>query len=162
MDIEDVKNRIHDRVLITEQGCWEWRLKLRKNGYARVTYKRQSWYAHRLSYLAFVGELKEGLDVCHKCDNRKCVNPEHLFQGTRLENMQDAKQKNRLSTGESHSKLVRGELAGASRLKDSDIKAIFESKAGGTSGAEIARSYGVDKSTIHLIIKRKTWRHIYV
>ena len=164
MDYIDARKRIIARVLIPESGCWEWSLKVRPNGYARVTYKQKSFYAHRLSYSAFneVDLSKDDRDICHRCDNRKCVNPNHLFIGTRADNMQDAKSKGRLSTGESHSAKVRGSLSGSSKLSEEDVITIKELLANGVFGAEIARRYGVDKSTISCITTGKTWSHVNV
>jgi hypothetical protein len=131
--------RIATRIIITDDGCWEWGLKCRPNGYARVTFKRQSWYAHRLSYFAHGGELIEGMDVCHKCDNRKCVNPSHLFQGTRGDNMQDALSKGRVASGLSLPQ---------TKLSENDRELILVRINRGDKYVSIASDYGVSRQTI--------------
>jgi hypothetical protein len=78
-----------------ENGCWEWQKRLDKDGYGISWYNRKTMKAHRMSYMVYIGELQVGKFICHKCDNPKCCNPFHLFQGTPLDNIIDAQQKGR-------------------------------------------------------------------
>jgi hypothetical protein len=82
------------------QQCWEWKGALDRHGYGQVGWveegKPKHGSAHRLSYRTFVGPIPDDLFVCHRCDNRKCIKPDHLFLGTHRDNMADAMRKGRL------------------------------------------------------------------
>jgi hypothetical protein len=83
-------------------GCWLWLGRVSRGGYgelrvgSRTDNNRTAAYAHRLSYSMFKGDIPQGMLVCHSCDVRLCVNPEHLFVGTQTDNMRDASQKGRV------------------------------------------------------------------
>src|SRR3990167_7257965 len=95
-----MKERFLRKVSKTE-GCWIWTASLRGNsGYGAFKVCGKVELSHRVSYTLFVGRIPVGLDVCHRCDNRKCVNPDHLFIGSRKDNMQDASKKGRLTSSQ--------------------------------------------------------------
>jgi hypothetical protein len=87
-------------------GCWEWDRRLDRNGYPVINLRNGTSSAHRLSFVLRVGPIGN-LHVLHKCDNPKCVNPDHLFLGTHLDNMRDAARKNRFT----NRPIRRGKLA---------------------------------------------------
>lgn len=88
--------RFWDKVDIKgPDDCWEWQRSLNNGGYGRSHFNGKQIKAHRLSFLLTHHEIPEGMLVLHKCDNPKCVNPDHLFLGTHYDNMQDMKAKGR-------------------------------------------------------------------
>lgn len=83
-----------------ETQCWEWQSPLNVSGYGNFKIKQERILAHRFSYQFYIGEIPEGMFVCHRCDNRKCVSPFHLWIGTNKENINDAQNKGRLPTAQ--------------------------------------------------------------
>lgn len=136
-------------------GCWIWCAAIhRRNGYGAVKVGGSVRRVHRVAYqIANRTKVPPHLDVCHKCDVRCCINPDHLFLGTRTENMQDCIKKGRLSP----IPILVGEASPNSKLTENDVRRIRRDTR---SQRAIARAYGVDKGTIACIVKRKTWRHI--
>lgn len=85
-------------------GCIEWQGRKSFDGYGRVWFRGAEIGAHRVSYIMAIGEIPDGLYVCHTCDNRLCVNPEHLWLGTHIDNMNDMRSKGRGVGGENNQK----------------------------------------------------------
>ncbi len=133
--------------------CWEFKGKLFSNGYGDFRMNAVSTMAHRVSYFIANGELPDDLVVCHHCDNRRCVNPQHLFIGTQVDNMQDMMQKGR-------NKPARGEKGGKSKLTDNDVRSIRQLAISGMFHREIAAKFGVSTKQITVIVNRIQWSHI--
>lgn len=92
---KQTKESFYKKVRIKKSGCWHYKGALDSGGYGIVSYLGKLTQAHRLSWFFTNGEIPEGLLVCHKCDNRRCCNPDHLFLGTHKDNMQDMIKKGR-------------------------------------------------------------------
>lgn len=153
-------------------ACWPWLGIIEANGYGRLTDYWKKYLAHRLAYTFEHGEIPPGKNVCHSCDNRRCVNPSHLWLGTHLENMADMAAKGR-SVRRGPTNPLRGEALATSRLTEQEvveIRAAYANRreAGAklhrgdapTSVRGLAARYGVTPSAIHAIVTRKTWTHL--
>jgi hypothetical protein len=90
-------NRFLNKIIIVESGCWEWQAGMRgTTGYGAFKHEGKVIDAHRFSYELHKGKIPAGMLVCHKCDNRKCVNPDHLIFGIAQGQYQDAVNKGRI------------------------------------------------------------------
>lgn len=155
---ETVQERLRRRSIVTAGGCWEFSGCIQENGYSRLRLRSQTWYGHRASFVAFKGEVPEGMDVCHTCDNRRCVNPDHLFAGTRDDNMKDCRAKGRMSRGQKHSAVVMAAREKRSKLTKAQASAARRLMQHGVSHRWLAKKLGVSPDTLRLINKGKTWR----
>lgn len=122
--------------------CWPWTGCKNWAGYGKVGVENQLKGTHRVAWELTNGPIPDGLHVCHRCDNPPCCNPDHLFLGTRSDNMRDAREK--------------GRIAGQ-KLTRADVDVIRAEYAGGISMAAIGRARNVTRRSIANVIHGRTW-----
>ena len=137
--------------------CINWSKSLGHNGYGITTRNNKTYRAHRLAYCDYHNidhsDIK-GMVVRHTCDNRKCINPEHLVIGTHQDNMDDMKKRNRTAKGEAH---------GRAKLSEVDIKTIRDRYIRGSKVhglLAIAKDFGVAFQTVSKIVNRHRWQSV--
>jgi hypothetical protein len=132
-------------------GCWLWRGALLPNGYGILRIRARSSsniYAHRLAWELVNGEIPAGLFVCHRCDVRNCVRPDHLFLGTTTDNMRDMVAKRRQAHGERH---------GRAKLSAASVAEIRLALQAGASCAALGARYGVSDTVVGRIGREELW-----
>lgn len=132
--------------------CWNWLGPTYNKGAGRVFHDGKVYAAYRLAWELTNGPIPDGMFVCHKCDNRACCNPSHLFLGTPADNAADMVRKGRNSRGISHPR---------AKLSEADILSIREDHSSGKLGTTaLARKYGVCRTHIQCILRGELWSHL--
>lgn len=129
--------------------CWQWTGSLLDNRYGSMSRGGKTISSHRFSYEYFIGEIPVGLNVLHKCDNKVCVNPEHLFLGTYADNTEDMMKKGRDCT--------RNIIRKNQKLTIDNVKEIKNKFNIGFSNNRISKEYSVSERHINNIRKGNTW-----
>lgn len=137
----------------SDDECWEWQAHVQVNGYGSFSHKSHSMYAHRVSWMIAYGDIPEGMCVLHRCDNRCCVNPHHLFLGTYGDNNADMHEKGRANhpAAERHPR---------THLTWDDVRTIRHRYLTDDNllQADLAQEYGVANCTIKSIVCNQTWK----
>jgi len=136
-------------------GCWNWMGHIQK-GYGYFYNGTRMATVHRFSWVLANGPILNGPGyhgycVCHRCDNRKCVNPSHLFLGTAQENSNDQKSKGHTT---------RGERSSTARLSEAQVIEIRRLSNQGLSRAELARRYGITPQSMSALVRGKNWAYL--
>lgn len=148
----DLQARLSERTEVDENGCHNFTGAATGNGYRIFSVAGRSCLAHRVAYEIHSGEsIPEGMCVCHRCDNRSCINPEHLFLGSKADNAQDMVAKRRSLAGSRHHN---------SKLRESQVGVIKRQLREGANQTALARLYGVIPATINHIATGRTWSHV--
>lgn len=136
----------------TAVECWLWQGGFR-NGYGRLSYRNQGVSMHRFSYELAHGPVPDGLFVLHRCGNKACVNPAHLYAGTPSDN-------NRDTVEHGHCNPRRGERSKSAKLTEDGIRDIRARFASGVPARVLATEYGMSTSGLYSVISRKNWAHV--
>jgi len=149
-----------DKIEFSNNGCWNWVGDYWANsryGVIRSPITKKSYSAHRVSYLMFNGVPKDGLVICHRCDNTKCVNPSHLFEGTRSDNMLDASHKKRLHSQQPNAQKGENNRNAKFTKEFADKIRDYYSK-NSVSYSELAKYFNLkSKGHAYNIIANKIW-----
>ena len=136
----DTKKRFLKMVHVAANGCHEWTSTLHRDGYGKFYYEGSQAQAHRVAYTLFVGKIPEKMFVCHHCDNRKCVNPKHLYAGTPKQNMAD--------------KIARFKgLWGRMKYTTKQIEECKRLYSSGMSQVDVAKKLGMDQTTVSRFVR---------
>ena len=130
------------------KGCWPFTGYVASHGYGQFSYGDVRVRAHRFSWLMSRGPIPEGYNVCHHCDNPRCVNPNHLFLGLQRDNMHDAVRKGRKRAW------------GLQKLNADQVREIRALCAAGALQRDVAARFGIARNTVSGIVNRKSWAHL--
>lgn len=135
--------------------CWNWNEYLDTGGYGRVWVPslRREVKSHRVAWELRNGQIPSGIFVLHRCDNRRCCNPSHLFIGTIADNVRDCIRKGRTNQ-------VKGERVYGSRLNGEKVLQIRKARSAGERVKVLAEVYGVSEKTISSVALGRTWAHV--
>lgn len=137
-----------------ETGCVEWQRHIGTCGYGMIWLEGKSERAHRAAWIAAHGSITDGLHVLHRCDNRKCINLEHLFIGTNADNVADKVSKNRQGRPTN-----KGEQMGLAKLTDAKVR-LMRMMPREIPNSRWAKEFGVSIMAISMARNRKTWTHV--
>jgi len=160
-----------DQSISAYQGlsnCWQWTAAQSTCGYGKFALCRDAWTASRVAWMLFFDKSADGFSVCHMCDNPLCVNPDHLFLGTRKDNAQDRERKGRGNrpSGENHTsklhpeKVKKGSNHPKAKLTENDILEIVNQRLSGRSITNISNQFNISRPSISQILWGWTWRHV--
>lgn len=148
--------RFAEKCKPVESGCIEWTSGRNRWGYGLFHADGRMQAAHRWAFEQAHGKQPLGIDICHTCDVRHCVNLQHLFPGTRKENMQDAVRKGRTS----HVARNSGETHPMARLNATEVIQIREWHAAGWPMRDLSNTYDVSFAQVSRIIHNQAWKHL--
>lgn len=150
-----MKDRIRFMKSVDMSGdCWYWLNEPNKNGYGnfhlklRSNSKRSTLLAHRVAFALEFGEVNDKLCVCHTCDNPMCVNPSHLWEGTRDDNAKDKAAKGR----------VAGERNPRAKVTNAQMQCIKERVKSGELVKDLTAEFGYSRCHLYKMLRGEQWK----
>lgn len=157
-----VIQRFIDKIEYSQDGCWHWTGAVRgKSGYGAFKYRGKVQSTHRVAYMIFVEEIPDSLHVCHQCDNRLCVNPDHLFLGTHSDNMKDAYKKGRVSPPMGI-QFTKGNIPSNATITEKEAKQVKKAIIDGKRLVDISRDLGIKYMTVVDVKRGKSFRNVEI
>ena len=146
--------------------CWLWQGGTNLAGYGIICLWGDTYFAHRASYMIFVGPIPKGKMVLHKCDIPNCIKPKHLYAGTAADNMRDTQERGRAVTGDDHwtrrnRSQTRGENNSFSKFTNAKVKRLRRlAERRKYTQRKLAKMFGVAQSTVYHVLSKRTWSHV--
>lgn len=131
--------------------CWHWTAALSATGYGNYRENYKQYGAHRYAYIDAYGDPGQGVLVRHKCDNRRCVNPNHLETGSYADNNRDTVVRGRSLTGERNH---------AAKLTEQDVIEMRKRAAAGESNGVLTDEFGVSRGAVDHAVSGRSWKHL--
>ncbi|MFJ0492812.1 HNH endonuclease signature motif containing protein [Citrobacter werkmanii] len=145
------RKSLEERLLagcIKTEGCWIWRRSVASSGYGQIRLNYKNLRANRASFMVFKGEIPDGMVIRHTCDNKLCINPDHLILGSCKQNSEDMVSRDRQAKGIKN---------GRCKLSEDTVREIKKSTL---SCSKTAEKFGISKSHAHKIMKGAAWSFI--